>query len=147
MIKIAETLQIQAARNAVWRQFAEIETWHEWNREVIRAEWVEGKPWSENAKFTVEHHTLFGTTKQTPYTVKMYVDGRSAVYESVASFPLTMVSSVQASDSLGGCRLEASHSYSGLASLLVWLLAARQKNLLRQAMLALKAEVEGPARF
>jgi hypothetical protein len=142
LLTVTEAIQIQASRSAVWREFAAFKTWQIWNQEVISASWVKGKPWQDGASFSIEHRTLLGLTKQTSYTVRMCVEGRSAVYESCVRFPLTVVSTVQLSDSLGGCRLEASHSYGGPATLLLWVLLSRQRKLLRQAMRALKAHVE-----
>ncbi|MEX1021213.1 MAG: SRPBCC family protein [Litorilinea sp.] len=146
MINIQEVLQIQTARASVWQRFADIGTWNEWNREVLDAWWVSGTPWTPGAIFVVEHFTLFKARKQTRYIVQMCVETRTAVYQSTASFPLSMTSSVQLTDSLGGCRLEATHHYAGPLAPLVWLLSGRQKSLLNQAMLALKARVEGPRR-
>lgn len=144
MINIVDVVQIQAARSAVWRHFAEIETWNLWNREVISAAWEQGKPWEDGAIFAVEHFTLLKAKRKTRYVVQMHIHERSAVYESTAGFPLGMMSSVQLTDSLGGCRLEATHRYSGPAAPLVWLLRGRQQSLLHGAMLALKAQAEGP---
>lgn len=146
-MRIVATIQIHAARQAVWNHFAAIESWHEWNREVLACTWKTGKPWAEGATFAVEHHTLLGARRQTEYVVQMLVEGRSAIYSSTARFPVSMLSSVQLSDSLGGCRLEATHSYRGAALPLLWLLRTRQQAKLQQAMHALQAQVEGPRRL
>lgn len=96
--------------------------------------------------FSIAHRTLLGATRETRYIVRMCVAERTAVYESASHFPLAMTSSVQLTDSLGGCRLDASHNYSGPLSPLMGLLKGRQQRLLGDAMRALKHHVEGPRR-
>lgn len=146
MAQVEGTIQIQAARKAVWQRFADIAQWSEWNREVIHARWISGTPWEEGSTFTVEHYTLFGLKTATTYVVRMCVEERSAVYESARSIPVAMTSSVQLSDSLGGTRLEATHHYAGPLAGLVGVLRSRQQTVLGTAMQALKEIIEGPRR-
>jgi hypothetical protein len=146
LINVLDIVQIHAARPTVWQNFRAIESWPQWNQEVMHARWITGEPWSDGAIFHITHKTLFGLSKETSYIVRMCVPGRSAIYESTAHFPVSTLCSVQLSDSLGGCQLEARHNYSGPAAPLLYLLLGRQKAKLHQAMSALKAHIERPVR-
>lgn len=144
MFQVQDEVYIQAAREAVWRKFANLQDWPRWNSEVLETEWISGEPWVEGARFALRHRSLLGVTT-TEALLRMVSPARAVVWES-SVMGMTVINSANFADDLGGCKLTAKHAYHGAGALVLRLFKARQQRILAQAMRELKSYVEGAPR-
>ncbi len=137
---VGET-HIRVARGSVWRVFSRLEDWPLWNSEIIEANWVAGKPWTEGAVFELRHKSLFGAVTATRATLRMVAPETSVVWESQGA-GMHIINSAHFQEDLGGCKLTARHAYSGIGAAGLMLIKGRQQAKLAAAMEELKQYVE-----
>ena len=130
------------SRGTAWRKFNDIRQWSTWNHSIESATWLQGDPWTEGAILLIRHGTLLGSTVNDKATIRMVVPESAAVWE-VSRPGLQVVYSTNFRDDLGGCRLEARHTYHGLGALALLMIRSRQARNLTSAMAALKRYIEG----
>ncbi len=139
--QVVGEVQIKVARATVWQAFTRLQDWPEWNSEIVATDWVDGEPWQEGSTFALRHKSLFGTETTTNALLRMVAPQMTAVWESTAA-GIHVVNSAHLQDDIGGCKLTAKHTYSGLGAAGLRLLKGRQQAKLDGAMQELKRYVE-----
>lgn len=131
---------IQAARTAVWRQYADVSAWPVWHRQIQAAYWLRGEAWTDGAILQLTVAPLF-----VPVTVRVSMKMVAAEHLVVWECRLPGLAAVHVfefSDSLGGCLVREKETYHGLLSPVMFLLRHRQRQAFAQALLNLKGLVE-----
>jgi len=139
--QVVGEIHINAARGTVWRAFTRLQDWPQWNSEIVETRWIAGEPWAEGATFELRHKSLFGRVTSTRALLRMVAPQVTAVWESSA-VGIHVVNSAHLEDDLGGCKLTAKHTYSGMGAVGLMLIKGRQQAKLETAMQELQRYIE-----
>lgn len=138
-------IYIHAAPSAVYTKFSDITHWASWYPGVVQAQWVEGQPWQDNARFVVRVRNVLGGTSSGTAVVRMSSPGKLLVYENSMS-GLQIVATIGFEEDLGGCKVRIRKRYYGPLAFIMPLLGGRQRRQLNRGLANLKVQIEGQPR-